>query len=649
AAEADVDALAAAGLFDALDVGLARSLADLAAATDPRLALAAALASRAVRLGDVCVDLPALAAGPVADDDGVALDGRSWPPADVWRAALAASRLVTIHGDHDEPRNARAGGMAPSPLVLDAAGRLYLHRYWAHETRLVDAILARAGAADRRLDDRALRDGLVALFGAATATPDAQLVAAWVAARRPLTVISGGPGTGKTTTVVRIAALLARQAIADGAPQPRIVLLAPTGKAAARLAEAVAAAGARLDLDDDVRAALPTDARTIHRALGLRGDGGHGRHGPDNPLDADVVVVDEASMVDLVLMRRLVDAVRPDARLILLGDHDQLASVDAGAVLGDLCGGDRAREAQARQARRCAAFLAGAASGGTGDVVNADDDAPMASAVVLLTHSHRFGSDSGIGRLARAINAGDADAALALLDDPRLDDVAREESAVSGARWTLASSLETAVLDGYGPVVRAADPGAQLDALAAFRVLCAHRQGPFGVEPLNARIVTALEDAAARIGRSAAVEAGTALRPIAPLPRAILVTRNDPALELYNGDVGVIAPAPGDGRPRAYFRAPDGALRDVSPARLPAIETAFALSIHKAQGSEFDRVAIVLPDAPSPLLTRELLYTAVTRARRHVTLFATADMLRLAIERRAKRASGLRERLWGAG
>lgn len=649
-AAADVAGLAEVGVLDELDVGLAAALTRLAGESDPRIALAAALASRAIRLGDVCVHLPTLAAGPVTDDDGAALQAWSWPAADAWLAALAASRLVAAPQAGDGPlldqrRDDRLGDADPTPLVLDADGRLYLRRYWAHETRLVQAILARAGAADLAADGDALRAGLAALFGddarPTAAGLDAQCVAAWVAARRPLTVISGGPGTGKTTTVVRIAALLARQAMAEGAPPPHIALLAPTGKAAARLAEAVAAAGARLDLDDAVRAALPTEARTLHRALGLRDGGGHGTHGPANPLRADVVVVDEASMVDLVLMRRLIDAVRPDARLILLGDQDQLASVDAGAVLGDLCGGDRARAAQARQADRCAAFLSGAADASgapsaTAAPAAASAASPMAGAVVLLTVSHRFGPDSGIGRLARAINAGDADGALALLDDPRVADVEREESAVAGPRRALAAPLLDAVHHGYGPVVGAEGPEEQLDALGAFRVLCAHRHGPFGVETLNARIVDALAAAAAGID------------PTAALPRAILVTRNDPDIGLYNGDVGVIAPAPPDRRPRAYFRASDGRLRDVSPARLPPFETAFALSIHKAQGSEFDRVAIVLPDAPSPLLTRELLYTAVTRARRRVTVYAAADMLRLAIERRERRSSGLRPRLWGA-
>lgn len=632
-AEATVEALAAAGVLDALDAALARALTALAGERDPRVALGLGLASRAIRQGDVCADLAALAGGPVSDDDGAVLDGLAWPPLEGWLAALAASPAVD---------DGAATTGATTPLVLDRRGRrLYLRRFWRHETGLAAALADRARAAAADVDPGALRRGLAARFGPPDATaPDDQAVAAWVAARRRLAIVSGGPGTGKTTAVVAILALLVDAAREAGAPPPRIALLAPTGKAAARLAEAVAAGADRLALTEATRAALPAAARTIHRALGLGRDG-RARGGP---LEADIVVLDEASMVDLALMHRLVDAVPPAARLVILGDHDQLASVDAGAVLGDLCGGDRAGRAQEALWAAYAGFAqgddAGGRAGGDGDAGDAGDAprptaaAPLAGSVVVLRRSRRFGAGSGIGRLAAAIRAGDADAGLAALDDPALPDVARHDADAVGRAGRLAPALGAAVDAGYGPALDAADPGAALDALAAFRVLCAHRRGPFGVEPLNAAIAAALADRG---------PAGTA----SPAARAIIVRRNDYAVGLYNGDVGLVAVPPGGGPPRAWFRQPDGALRDLAVGRLPAHEPAFALSVHQAQGSEFDAVAVVLPDAASPLLTRELLYTAVTRARARVTLFATPDAVRAAIAQRTRRASGLRERLWG--
>ena len=678
AREAVVEVLAEAGVLDALDGALAGALVRLAQVTDPRVALGIALASRAIRRGDVCADLSALAAEAVSDDDGTPIAGLNWPALDAWIPALAASPVTTTLRPYD-PANPVAAAPTddarPSiprrssftPLVLHLpAGRLYLRRYWSHETRLADALLARANAGDLPHDAEALRTALAALFGPPSATVvstgpsidpppdaagvDAQAVAAWVAARRSLAVVSGGPGTGKTTTVVRILVLLIGQARAIGSPPPRIALLAPTGKAAARLAEAVGTAGAGLAIDDGIRAALPTAAQTIHRALGLRGDGRRS-HDADRPLAADIVVVDEASMVDLVLMRRLVDAVAPAARLIVLGDHDQLASVDAGAVLGDICGGDRALAHQAALADAFAAFVTSASStdddvanAGGGIRTTAPDEtvaapragSPLAASVVLLTHSRRFGAASGIGRLARAIHAGDADAALALLDDPGTPDAARATTPPVGHDGRLSAALRDAVVAGYRPVVQAADPAGQLDALESFRVLCAHRRGPSGVESLNDRIVAAL----------AGVRHGTA-EPTVNAARAIIVRQNDYAIGLFNGDIGIVARPPDGGAQRAFFRMPDGQLRDLSPARLPPHETAFALSIHQSQGSEFDAVVVVLPDGGSPLLARELLYTAVTRARQRVTIFGTDDTIRLAIGRRSVRASGLRERLWG--
>lgn len=433
-------------------------------------------------------------------------------------------------------------------------------------------------------------------------------------------MITGGPGTGKTTTVLRLLALLAEQALAAGEAPPRILLLAPTGKASARLEESVTGARARLPVDEAVRGAIPGEARTIHRALGWQ-PGGRWRHDAENPLAADVVVVDEASMIDLALMRALVEALRPETRLILLGDRDQLSSVDAGAVLGDICG----------------------------EPGPADPPPPIAACIARLGYSFRFGSETGIGALARAIQAGDADAALALLADPKYPDVTRVAAPATEPGGRLHAELAGDVLAGYAPYLEALAAGAAkgsapdpeaiaaaLEAFGGFRVLCAHREGPSGALMLGRAVIEALTQAG-RIGPLGESWAG----------RPVLVTRNDPALGLFNGDLGLIAPdATMDGRLRAFFAGADGRPRAIAPPRLPPHETAYSMSIHKSQGSEFDRVAVILPQPDSPLLSRELLYTAVTRARRGVRLFASSEALRVAIAQRARRASGLRQRLW---
>ena len=644
------------GVLGPLDVHFAHTLGRLAHEERPLVLLAAALASRHVGLGHVCLDLRVLAATPqLASDGGEPVTEIHWPDPERWLDQLRSSPLVDSAVSGEERR----------PLVLDDAGRLYLRRYFEHEDGLARAILARAAQEDASLDDAALETALDRLFpppggvasGAASGAPtagarriavkpkpapagqltlgfgsgepvasspqappapaaattsapgtaevDMQRVAARTAATRRLCVISGGPGTGKTSTVVKILALLVEQR-AKGNDRPlRALLLAPTGKAAMRLSEAIQRAKSTLACSDAIRAAIPEEASTIHRALGsIDGSSTRFRHDRLHPLRADVVLVDEASMVDLALMNRLVDAVPDTARLILLGDKDQLASVEAGAVLGELCGSASARRAH---------------------------DAPLATSIVELTRSYRYAMGSGIEALARAINAGDAAGALAILDDARFPDVERITPSSEGA---LSDALRAAALAGFRPYLDESDPQAQLRALERFRILCSHRHGPYGVGAANADVEALLAAEGVIERRAGATYRG----------RPIIVTRNDYQLQLFNGDVGVIVHQ-GDRR-LAFFLAADGTPRLLSPARLPPHETVFAMTVHKSQGSEFDRVAVLLGDRSSPLLTRELLYTAVTRARRAVRLHATAEVLMDAIARPIERASGLRDALW---
>ena len=590
-----LDALRRAGAVDALDERFARAVGTLAGEGREAVLLAAALVSRQVSAGHVCLDL---AAQPLESGagDGEAATG-AWPPAGDWRGALEGSPLV-------------GGPKQVTPLVLHG-DRLYLRRYFEHEQGLARALLRRARPAAEPVDDAVLNEGLDRLFPPpADARPDLQRLAARTAVARRFTVISGGPGTGKTSTVVKILALLVEQSRARGSRLPRIALLAPTGKAAARLVESIERAKATLAADADVIEAIPDAAATIHRALGtVRGSSTRFRHDADRPLLADVVLIDEASMVDLALMARLLEAVPEGARLILLGDRDQLASVEAGAVLGDICGG---------------AAVAGGVPG---------QGPPIARSIVQLTRSWRYREDSGIGALARAVHRGDGAAALAVLGDPRHPDV---ELLAPRADGHLSAPLRARVVAGYRPYLEAEDPAAALAAFDAFRVLCAHRRGPHGVEPVNREVAGLLVE-----------EDLVALRGAHFPGRPVMVTRNDYAVGLFNGDVGLELAGPADSGVRAFFPGEGGALRALSPGRLPQHETVWAMSVHKSQGSEVDEVAVLLPVAPSRVLSRELLYTAVTRARERVVVYATPEIVRYAVEHRVERASGLRDALWG--
>ena len=561
-------------------------------ASEPVL-LAAALCCEALSSGDVCLPLGRLAGKrPWPDQDF------SLPPLATWRAQLDASSLIGAPGDY-------------APLIL-VGERLYLARYQAYEQQLAEQLLARAADAPD-VDEAQLSDSLARLFAFNQQSPDWQRLAAAQAVRRRLAVISGGPGTGKTTTVVRLLAALLEQ---PGGERLAIGLAAPTGKAAARMAEAIRNAKAELPVSDAVKDALPDEARTLHRLLGSRGDSPKVRHDAGHPLALDVLVVDEASMVDLALMAKLVSALPPKARLILLGDKDQLAAVEAGAVFAELCEG-RGFEAQAATDLQRI----------TGQAVPVETPrSRLGDAVVLLTHSHRFAGDSGIGELARRINGGDAKGTVALLQDGRAD-LAWNATPTSVA---LIERLE----QGYSPYLQAArqaDPSAAFEAFNGFRALTAQREGAFGVTGIN----EALE---ARFKRRLGVPARERWYP----GRAVMVRQNDYALGLFNGDIGLCLRT--EQGLRVFFEGDEG-YRGFAPARLPSHDSAFAMTVHKSQGSEFTEVLLALPEQPSPLLTRSLFYTGITRAKRKVEIWALPARLAEAVNTRAERAAGLAERL----
>jgi exodeoxyribonuclease V alpha subunit len=576
-APAGLEDFNAAGVLNAADVHVARALGRIGGEESPLVLLAAALSVRGLRLGHTCIDLRSVADTVTpAEGAALALEELEWPAPEDWREAVAASGIV---GEN-------------LPLRLDA-WRVYLDRYWRAEQVLVEVLRSRAGELITEVDEGVLREGLASM------DDPHQRRAAETAVRRRLAVVAGGPGTGKTTTLRKIVDLLVAQATALGHAPPRVALVAPTGKAAQRVTESLA--------DDDYR------ALTIHKLLRRRPDNStRFRHDRRNPLPHDVVVVDETSMVSLDLMAKLLDAIRPEARVVLVGDPDQLVSVEAGAVLGDIV--DPARDPAA-------------------------GDGPLADSIVVLQRARRYAEDSAIAALAAAVRDGDDDAAVSVL-----------RGGDAQVRWIVSDvaddTLETpvlapvrqAVLAAGRAVFDAAEQGLVGDALAALnrvRLLCAHRHGPYGVSTWVPRVERWL---------AAGVDG---FAPADPwyIGRPVLVTANDYQLGVFNGDVGVTIRH--EDRRVVAFAQSAGEPKLLSTHRLEAIETVHAMTIHKSQGSQLAHPVVILPDPSSRILTRELFYTAVTRAETALTIVGTEDAVRAAVRRRVQRVSGLGERLWG--
>ncbi|WP_064119524.1 exodeoxyribonuclease V subunit alpha [Pseudomonas fluorescens] len=651
------------GWLRALDKAFVAFLHELEPDTDPLVLLAAALTSHQLGHGHVCLDLfetlkaPdfALSLPPEGDVQGgvlllpsqllEALDGVHWCK------ALAGSALVALAADSNEVAQQR-------PLVLSGK-RLYLRRYWAYERRIDTALRLRLAQGEASPDDLPLR--LNELFGSARSGEviDWQKLACALATRGAFSIVTGGPGTGKTTTVVRLLALLQAPAVEAGQPL-RIRLAAPTGKAAARLTESISQQVQSLQIAEDVRAKIPCDVTTVHRLLGSRPGTRHFRHHAGNRLPLDVLVVDEASMIDLEMMANLLDALPSHARLVLLGDKDQLASVEAGAVLGDLC-----RDAEQGwynpQTRQWLESVSGESLQGSGLHEDVDGSHPLAQQVVMLRHSRRFGEGSGIGQLARRVNQQLSDEARQLLQAGHYDDV----FSLPLPQGEHDHKLEKLVLEGHGDgpqgyrhyltVLRNQRPSTGrplehpdwinwardvLQAFDTFQLLCAVRKGPWGVEGLNQRITAALFKARLIDNDQQWYEG-----------RPVLMTRNDYGLGLMNGDIGIALKlpereGPDAGKPvlRVAFPRNDGqgGVRFVLPSRLNDVETVYAMTVHKSQGSEFAHTALILPDTLNPVLTKELIYTGITRAKHWFTLIEPRPgVFEEAVQRKVKRLSGL--------
>lgn len=574
----------------------------------PAVKLAAALLSRDAGEGHVCLPLSRLSgdealsgkAGEIRDR----LLAEAGAPED-WPGLLLASSAVSC-------------GDAPAPMIL-CGDRLYLNRMWRNE--LTVARFFNEANRVLEMDEARLASTLNALFPA-TGETDWQKVAAAVALTRRISVISGGPGTGKTTTVAKLLAALIQ---IEDSPRCRIRLAAPTGKAAARLTESLGAALRKLPLTDAQKALIPTEASTLHRLLGAQPGSQRMRYHAGNPLHLDVLVVDEASMIDLPMMSRLIDALPAHGRVIFLGDRDQLASVEAGAVLGDICAWASSGYTAAR-AQELTRLTGSPVPAGEGAIAGA-----LRDSLCLLQKSYRFGSHSGIGSLARAVNAGARAEVKATLRQP-FDDIALHPLSTTEEYEAMLGAAQ----QGYERYLQLrrerAEPQAMLAAFSEFQLLCALREGPYGVSGVNERLEQ-------RLNRQRAIALPRHSRWYDGRP--IMISRNDSALGLFNGDIGIALER--NGELRVWFLMPDGAIKSVQPSRLPEHDTAWAMTVHKSQGSEFEHAALILPARSVPLVTRELVYTAITRAKRRLSLYADEQVLSQAIVTRTERRSGLAE------
>lgn len=595
------------GLIRLIDYHFARHMVAMSGSENPRLALAAALASARVGGGDVCLDLTEIAGNRLETRDGGDFH-LTVPSVEELVETLRASDVVGPVGTE-------------APLILDHANRLYLGRYWWFEEEVAEALRARAGLPEPEwLDQERLKASLERMFPSDSAETNWQRVAAAIAVLRRFAVISGGPGTGKTHTVTGILALLVEQ---RGNAPLNIALAAPTGKAAARLTESIRLAKPAIPCNEALKQKIPEEAVTIHRLLGMRPGRVEPRFNAGNRLNLDVLVVDEASMIDLPMMTRLLAALPEAASLILLGDKDQLASVEAGSVFADIAG----RSPTVRYTASFGALLVQT----TGQPLEAGEGGSrMGDCIGLLKKSYRFDDGKGIGALARAVNAGDSGRGLELLRSG-----ADEVGYRSPTPGELKAAISGRAAERYATCFRADSPQEALGRFSRFRILCGLRAGQTGVEGVNRTVEEAFR-ANGWIEGDGRHYAG----------RPVMVTQNDYALGLFNGDIGILWPEPDDPDSLwAWFVRPDNTFRRILPSRLPPHETAYAMTVHKSQGSEFDAVLVLLPFEPSEVITRELLYTGITRARSSVEVWGTAAMVEHCIRAKLRRVTGLAEKL----
>jgi len=571
------------GLFSHLDIHFARLMSKLVQNDKEEIFLAAAVLSHYHRQGHICLDL---------SKAGEKYPNLTLPELREWLTKLKKSDVIGSSGEY-------------KPLILDDKSRLYLYRYWFYQDKLAELIRKRVENDIKNIDYDLLEKGLQRLFpNNQDDETDWQKIAAFTAVTKRFCVISGGPGTGKTSTVAKILALIIEQAKGE---KLQIALAAPTGKAAARLQDAMIHAKEKglPDSPHNITDAIPEQASTLHRLLGSIPGTPYFRHHAKNLLNADVVAVDEASMVDMALISKLIQAIPDESRLILLGDKDQLASVEAGAVLGDIC----------------------------------EDTQPF---IIQLRKNYRFKEESGIRKVSDAVNKGDADNALKYLKDENYKDIIWKNLPEPDY---LSLHIRDIVINGFKDYLlflqktTGNDKSGIFEKFNQFRILCALRQGHYGMITVNKLAEQILR-------RAKLISSDNTWYP----GRPVMVTHNDYNLRLFNGDIGIAMPDPdADNEIRVFF-SPDvqsktASLRKFNPLRLPEHETVFAMTVHKSQGSEFNRVLLLLSDKDYTIMTRELIYTGITRAISHVELWGKEDIFSLGVSRRIERTSGLSDAL----
>jgi len=596
-----------------LDIHFASFIARLAGKNVSGLSLAASLVSSYTRQGHVCLDLSSVEGKELLKGEN-GIEPVVCPELNTWCKQLKETVVVGNPGEY-------------KPLILDDRSRLYLFRYWEYQEKLADSIRRRIH--DTGVDSGIghLKEELIRLFPLGEAEKiNWQRVAGFTALTKQFCVISGGPGTGKTSIVATILALLLKQAEPE---RLRIALIAPTGKAAAKLQEAIRSTKTKLACPNSIKDEIPEEASTIHRMLGFIPDSPYFRHNAKNTLPVDVVVVDEASMVDLALMSKLIQALPFQARIILLGDKDQLASVEAGAVLGDICDTGTEHSFSQGFCKDCKEV--------TGYTIhtqqNGSPESEIRDCIIQLEKNYRFGSDSGIGAVSYAVNTGDGDRAIKRMKSGVYGDITWKNLPHPN---DLPQVIKAPIIQGYGDYVRARNPFEVFQVFERFQILCALREGPFGVAALNILAEQILRE-------ERLINPDRRWYP----GRPVLITRNDYTLRLFNGDMGIVLSDPSvNNELRVFFPAIDGTIKKFHPFRLPEHETVYAMTVHKSQGSEFDKVLLVLPDRESPVLTRELIYTSITRAKKSVEIWGNENVFRTAVSRYIERTSGLRDALW---
>jgi exodeoxyribonuclease V alpha subunit len=605
------------GYLSEIDVHFGKFITALDKNDNPAIFIAAALVSRATGDGDGFLDLNSITRKSILSDI-IGIENLQSSQLSEWLKALDQSRVVGAPGE-------------VCPLILDDKNRLYLYRYWDYEQRLSSLIKSRIQEDVQGIDKSILKNSLNRLFpDNGTNEFNWYKVAGVIAAFKKFCVLTGGPGTGKTFTTAKILALL----LELSKKKLNIFLAAPTGKAAARIGESIKAAKKTLNCSLDIIDAIPSETYTIHRMLKTIPGSPYFYHNAKNPLSADIVVVDEVSMVDIALMSKLISAVKDNARIILIGDRDQLASVEAGFVMSDICDRDNIHlfsDCFCRQFEELTHCKMEISSNRLKDVPGLYD------CMVVLKKSYRFTDKSGIGELSKAVNNGKIDDAFSILQN-NAGQIDWEKISNSNG---LSIALPKEVINGYSDYLNCQDPLKALELFNRFRILCAVKFGVLGVIEVN-RLAEEI------LNKNDLIE----LDNISTYPwyrgRPVLITRNNYGFELFNGDIGITMPEPNSDSKElyVYFSGVSGKLRRFLPHHLPEHETAFAMTVHKSQGSEFENVLLVLPNQDYPVLTRELLYTGITRAKNHISIWGREEIIKATILRKISRNSGLKDALW---